>query len=128
MTSHNKLAEAARARLAEIDQERELLLALIKLQPGNGNGAAPVQGKKSNPPPVAVQAGLPFVQRPGGPTERIVTAVSQNPGMKYGQVIGSALEGWATDAEHPRRSLGSTLGSLVKRGKIRKSDGRYYPK
>lgn len=125
MTS--KLAEAARARLAEIDQERELLLAIIKIH-SNGSGPAPAPAKKSGPAPTSVQAGFPFVQRTGGPTERIMTVVSQNPGMKYAGVIGAAVVGMDTEAGHPRRSLGSTLGSLVKRGKLRKTDGRYYPK
>ena len=124
--SGNKLAEAARARLTEIDKEREHLLAIVEIH-GNGNGASPAQAK-SRPAPTSVQAGLPFAQRPSGPTERIMTVVSQNPGMKYGQIVGAALEGMDTEADHPRRSLGSTLGSLVKRGKIRKADGRYYPK
>ena len=118
MTStNNKLAKAIRARLSEIDVERDQLVSLLELYT---NGAAP----NTNTPK---KTGGGFKKRSGGPTDRLMEAVRENPGLTYAKILDKALEGMKTEAEHPRRSLGSTLGSLVKRGKIRRDDKKYYP-
>ena len=118
MTATNdKLARVMRARVAEIDIERDQLVALLELYT---NGAVPTA--KST-----VENGG-FKRRSGGPTDRLLKAVQENPGLPYASVLDNAVEGMETTAEHPRRSLGSTLGSLVKRGKIQRSDDKkYYP-
>jgi hypothetical protein len=123
MTTVSELAEAIRDRLSEIDVERDKLSALLSLYTSGVSEAA----KK----PAAVQNGSTgqgqFERRSGGPTERLIETVRGNPGLSYGQVIDAASEGLDTRAKHPRRTLGSILGNLVKRGKIRKENRGYYP-
>jgi hypothetical protein len=41
-------------------------------------------------------------------------------------VVERAKEGLQTTADDPRRSLGSTLQSLVKRGRIVRKEGKHY--
>jgi len=115
------LAEAIRTRLREIDNERAQLVALL------GYYTNGTKTKEATPPP----EGAPprsFLPKAKGPTERIMEVINGQPGLKYGEVVTTAIEGLDTEAENPRRSVGSTLGSLVKRGKIHKDEeGRYYP-
>lgn len=123
MSANKVLADAIRARLAEIDEERNHLVALLQYY-----GAPPPKANLGAAAKSADTQGALFETRPSGPTDRLLTVVAQTPGMKYGEVIDRAEVGMETNAEKPRRSLGSTLGSLVKRGRIRKSDdGGYYP-
>lgn len=125
MTATNdKLAKMIQTRIAEIDVERDKLVALHKLYT-NGVALSSVVGPTTG----ATNGGNGgFKRRSGGPTDRLLDAVQENPGLPYASVLDKALGGMETEAEHPRRSLGSTLGSLVKRGKIRRSDDKkYYP-
>lgn len=126
MTADKHLTDAIRARVAEIDKERDHLVALLEYY-----GAAPPEGRSATPPrrpsPSSQSRGRPFETRPAGPTERLIQVVDESPGMIYREVLDRAELGMDTKADNPRRSLGSTLGSLVKRGKIRKEDGKYYP-
>ena len=119
MTATNdKLAEMMRVRIAEIDVERDQLVSLLGHYT---NGVSPASRM------VKARNGG-FKPRSGGATESLLQAVRENPGLSYTRVLDKALEGLQTDSEHPRRSLGSTLGTLVRRGKIRKSDDKkYYP-
>ena len=71
MTStNNKLAKAIRARLSEIDVERDQLVSLLELYT---NGVVPntITPKKT---------GGGFKKRSGGPTDRLIEAVRENPG------------------------------------------------
>ena len=124
MTATNdKLAKAIRDRLSEIDVERDQLVSLFKLYT---NGATPDMVPSRIK--VSASGGGGFQRRSDGPTERLLRAVRDHPGLAYAGVLDKAIEGMETEAEHPRRSLGSTLGSLVKRGKIgRSEDKKYYP-
>lgn len=126
MTATNeKLAKMIRSRLVEIDVERDKLVSLLGLYT---NGVTPTAGVAKPKINANGDGGGGFQRRSGGPTDRLLEAVRESPGLSYGDVVDKALEGMETDAEHPRRSLGSTLGSLVKRGKIRRSDDKkYYP-
>jgi hypothetical protein len=127
MTTANKnLAKAIKDRLTEIDVERNSLVALLDLYTNVG---APASAKPaSTQKPKRRARGTGFERRKGGPTDRLMAAVRAHPGLPYAEVLDKAMEGMETEAENPRRSLGSTLGSLVKRGKIRRSeDKKYYP-
>jgi len=109
-----------RNRLVEIDAERDHIVALLRLY---SNGSSP-PAKSADTETV----GKPFKKRPAGPTDRLLDAVAEQPGLTYAKVLDLAEQGMASDAENPRASLGSTLGSLVKRNKVRKDEhGRYFP-
>ena len=129
----NPLIAHIHARLKEIDEERDHLVALAALYEKspitrNGtNGANVVQG-------IAIGAmmtprrlpAVPFQAIKGGPTERILGVLSQEEGLTYSEVIERAVKGMQTDASDPERSLGSTLQSLVKRGKVERNDKKHY--
>jgi hypothetical protein len=118
------LAEAIRRRLREINDERAQLVALLGYYT---NGSKPPDSKTAMPTQPQDES-RPFRPKAKGPTERIMAVISTQPGLRYGEVVSTAIEGLETDATNPRRSVGSTLGSLVNRGKVRKDDeGRYFP-
>ena len=119
MTTDKQLADAIRARVAEIDKERDHLVALLE----HYGTIGPKERQPASP--TASQA--TFENRPSGLTERLLQVIKDRPGLKYSEVLDGAEKGLVTNSTKPRRSLGSTLGSQVKKGKILKRDGRYYP-
>ena len=60
------------------------------------NGAAP----NTNTPK---KTGGGFKKRSGGPTDRLMEAVRENPGLTYAKILDKALEGMKTEAMRPRR-------------------------
>jgi hypothetical protein len=120
------LVEGIRDRLREIDRERDHLLALLQLYEqgptSNGAKAPSTAGTASS-----AKGPAPFRAIAGGPTDRIMAVVTREPGLAYSEIIERAVQGITSGAEDPRKSLGSTLQSLVKRGKLERREGRHYP-
>jgi hypothetical protein len=124
------LAEGIKARLREIDRERDHLVALlalyedgeavprVKATPSNGTAAVGQNGHGSH-----TTAFQPVV---GGPTERILAVVRTTPGLSYSEIVERATKGINSNAENPARSAGSTLQSLVKRERIARIGGKHY--
>lgn len=119
MTTDKRLEDAIRARVAEIDTERDHLVALLE----HYGNAAPT---KRQPAPSTASPPR-FEARASGLTERLLQVIQDTPGLIYREVLNGAEKGLVTNSNNPRRSLGSTLGSLVKKGKILKRQGKYYP-
>lgn len=122
----NALAEGIRARLREIDTERDHLLALLALYEPSPNGAKPTQPSAGNSSATTNGKRNPFQKMSGGPTDRILAVVANHPGLVYSDVVSRALDGMTTTAENPARSIGSTLQSLVSRGRVERRDGKHY--
>jgi hypothetical protein len=131
----NILSEKIRARLrligvehARLERERNHLVALLEMY---DHGPA-TNGTRSSRKAIArskraPSRAAPFRAIAGGPSERIRLVVNDTPGLSYSEVIDRAVEGIVSTAGDPRRSLGSTLQSLVKRGKVERRDGKHYP-
>jgi hypothetical protein len=127
MSAQAKLAQAIRDRLAEIDGERKHLLALVRQYENGTSPTPPVQTRQKAPrPKTSPKTTGPRENEGDGPTERVLKVIEANPGLRYGEIIKLAIQGMETEATNPQRSAGSVLGSLVKREKIEKVDGRYY--
>jgi hypothetical protein len=116
-----------RARLKELDEERDHLVALVVLYERRereqgvvtSNGAGNNGATKHVPP-------HPFVPVRGGPTDRIKAVLAAEEGLTYGQIIERAVVGMTSASDNPERSVGSTLQSLVQRGKVERRDKRHY--
>lgn len=123
----NPLIASIRARLKEIDEERDHLVALVALyeSPESRNGKNTVVGAGTVGNTVVGQH-APFQSVRGGPTDRILAVLAQEPGLSYGEVVQRAMVGLTTSAQHPERSVGSTLQSLVKAEKVERRHKKHY--
>lgn len=134
MPTDKALVDALRARLEDLEEEREAVLHMLRLYERGAVSAPPKRPAQARlrvaaaPAPAGdVGQSQLFEVREGGPTQRLMHVITQEPGLKYAEVLDRAQKGMETTADNPRRSLGSTLGTLVKRGKIARVDGQYYP-
>ena len=108
------LLENMRARLVEVDAERDALLALIALWE-KWPLAEPLQRDKR------------VVNRLGtGVTDRLLTIVEESPGLRYRELVQQAIVGLVTTSQYPDRMVGSILSTMVKRRAIVRIDGLHF--
>ena len=122
------LVEGMKLRLAEMDNERDHLLALIVLyDPSFRAGEAPPATRDDAVPAAPTAHRAPVGElTPNGPTDRLLAVARASPGLTYAELVRRAAKGVVTKSPHPDRSVGSTLATLLKRGAIKRVDGKHY--
>lgn len=156
MNVANLLAEMAKKRLRELDEERDELLALLKR-----HGFSPEEparkSEKHDPPKgptkpsrakvahrstpshngstpskrattLAQQRGAKAFQKlTSGPTEIVLDVLRGAPsGLTYSEVVEQALPSVQSNATNKAKSVGNVLLALKKRSKVAFHDGKYY--
>lgn len=144
MSTTAEFIASIRERLAAIEKERHALLQIIAMHEGDAAPAAvaertlpkvPAKTPAKAPASVPQRRGKgnfpnPFTKTPGGPTERILEVLNENPGLRYGELVDLAFErGVVTASSNPKKSLGNTISMLISRDVIeRDSAGRHFLK
>jgi hypothetical protein len=127
MLNSQQMIEMARARLSELEAEREVLLGLIRFYEGVRPDATPtVRSQLPSTVRRVEPFGNPFTAVPGGPTESVLQVVADHPGLPASKLIDAVVEKANTNAKNPRRTIASTTAFLVKQGRLKKVNGRFF--
>lgn len=138
MTRVNVPEEALRARLRELDREREALTALLDIYGGNDapeTSRAPARSHhapRANGPAAANTASSnrrkpPTPATANGSTEAILAVVSERPGITISDLISQALDRIDARAADPRKNMGTIVRYQLKAGRLQKRGEGYYP-
>lgn len=138
MTRVNVPEEALRARLRELEREREALTALLDIYGGNDapeKNRAPARSHHAPRPngPAAGNAASSNHRKPptpataNGSTEAILAVVREMPGITISDLISQALDRIDARAADPRKNMGTIVRYQLKAGRLQKRGEGYYP-
>ena len=121
------LVEGMKERLAAMESERDHLLALIALyDPSLVVSTLPRQSLPPKSDAAPTRRGAVTEAIPNGPTDRLLAVARETPGLGFADLVRRATVGVVTKSKHPAQSVGSTLSTMIKRGSIRRVDGKHY--
>lgn len=129
--------EALRARLRELDREREALTALLDIYGGNDSPdttGTPVRSHNGARANGIAGANTSFSRRKpptpataNGSTEAILAVVRERPGITISDLISQALDRIDAQAADPRKNMGTIVRYQLKAGRLQKRGEGYYP-
>src|SRR5687768_9012321 len=124
-------------RLLQLEEERELLIRLRRIHSGGASAQA-----STLPAPATVSASEPetasgngavVASRPSDaatiklkPTPAILHVVRSEPGIEASKLIDRAERIADSESANVRSMLSWTAGELVRKGQLRKEDGRFF--